>query len=76
MYACGEVHAARAAPSSAHWKVVPALLEANVNEGLALLVGLVGLAVRLIAGATVSITNAYGVTLTLPAGSVPCTLKV
>jgi hypothetical protein len=76
VYACGAVHAARAAPSSAHWKVVPALSAANVNEGFTLLVGLVGLAVRLTTGGTVSIVKVYGVTLTLPAGSVPRTLKV
>ena len=36
-------------------KRVPALSAANVNEGFTLLVGLVGLAVRLTTGGTVSI---------------------
>ena len=55
----GELHAVKASAAvpraSEHAKVVPALSAANVNEGFTLLVGVVGLAVRLTTGGTVSI---------------------
>jgi hypothetical protein len=77
LYAFGLAQLAKAAPSSAHWKVEP--VSVAVKEKLALVdvVGLAGFAVIVVSGAAVSIVQVLDAAApVLPAASVALTWKV
>ena len=73
----GDVHVAKAAESSEHWKVEVSFA-VKLNIATALVDGFVGVEENVVSGATVSIIHVYvaGVASTLPAASVARTWKL
>jgi hypothetical protein len=77
LYVVGEVQAANAPASRLHWKVEPASVDVNANVALVWLVGLAGLDVIVVFGATVSTLTVRTADEpeTFPAGSVAVAVR-
>ena len=78
LYVCGLVQAAKAAPSSEHWKLEPVSVELKLKLGPVELDGLDGVDVIVVSGAVSSIVHVYvaGVGSVFPTASVARTWKV